>query len=575
VTALALCHNVTPVVETDGTASYQAASPDEVALVKFSESVGLKLHKRDEKSITLLLTALNTEDAYDVLNIFPFSSTTKRMGIIVRRRSTGAITFFMKGAESVMKLKIHYSDWLDEEVDNLARIGLRTLVVASKPLTEQAYVDFRRRYLAAKAVIKNRDAQVATVVASLEKNMNLLGLTGVEDKLQAYVRTSLETLRNAGIRIWMLTGDKAETATCIGISARLVDRGQTVYSLLAKTKRDAAAGLDEFSAQVNACLVIDGTALQICLDNFEKQFLEVAMQAPSVICCRCSPTQKAVIVALMKQYTGKRCAAIGDGGNDVGMIQAADVGIGIVGKEGKQASLAADFSIDQFSFINRLVLWHGRNAYKRSARLSQFVIHRGLIISVIQAVFSALFFYLAIPVYNGWLMVGYATFYTMFPVFSLVLDEDVDVRQVFMYPELYKELQKGRPLSYKTFFIWVFLSTYQGAVIMIFAIVLFARTLSNLVAITLTALLPSELVNSAMEGHKWHILILVSEVISVMMYFVSMIVLRTYFDITFILTWSFLWKVLVITGISTLPAALTKYCYRRYSPSAHSKIQSM
>ncbi len=86
------------------------------------------------------------------------------------------------------------------------------------------------------------------------------------------------------------------------------------------------------------------------------------------------------------------------------MILAADVGIGIVGKEGMQASLSADFSVLQFSFILPLLLWHGRNAYKRSARLSQFVIHRGLIISIIQAVFSALFFFAAIPIYNGWLM---------------------------------------------------------------------------------------------------------------------------------------------------------------------------
>jgi len=64
-----------------------------------------------------------------------------------------------------------------------------------------------------------------------------------------------------------------------------------------------------------------------------------------------------------------------------------------VGKEGKQASLAADFSITQFSHLTKLLLWHGRNSYKRSAKLSQFVIHRGLIIAVIQAVFSSIFFF--------------------------------------------------------------------------------------------------------------------------------------------------------------------------------------
>mmetsp|Transcript_16385 Transcript_16385/g.22464 ORF Transcript_16385/g.22464 Transcript_16385/m.22464 type:complete len:161 (+) Transcript_16385:1621-2103(+) len=157
----------------------------------------------------------------------------------------------------------------------------------------------------------------------------------------------------------------------------------------------------------------------------EEQFFEVAAQAPCVCVCRCSPTQKAIITKLIGQYTGKRTAAIGDGGNDVGMIIEANVGIGIVGKEGKQASLASDFSIDEFKFLRRLVLWHGRLSYKRSSVLSQFVIHRGLIIAVIQAIFSIVFYFVAIPIYNGYLILGYSTVYTCLPVFSLVFDNDV------------------------------------------------------------------------------------------------------------------------------------------------------
>lgn len=145
------------------------------------------------------------------------------------------------------------------------------------------------------------------------------------------------------------------------------------------------------------------------------------------------------------------------------MIQAADVGVGIVGKEGKQASLAADFSVTQFSFLTKLLLWHGRNSYRRSAKLAQFVIHRGLIISVMQAVFSSIFFFAPIALYQGWLMVGYATIYTMAPVFSLVLDRDVSEDLAIIYPELYKETTKGRALSYKTFFKWLMISVYQGS----------------------------------------------------------------------------------------------------------------
>ena len=144
------------------------------------------------------------------------------------------------------------------------------------------------------------------------------------------------------------------------------------------------------------------------------------------------------------------------------MIQQADVGIGIEGREGKQASLAGDFSITQFSHLSRLLLVHGRYSYKRSANLSQFIIHRGLLISILQAVFSSVFYFISVSLYPAVLLVGYGTIFTMFPVFSLVLDEDLPAEKVLAFPEVYKDLAKGRSLSYKTFFIWVLISIYQG-----------------------------------------------------------------------------------------------------------------
>lgn len=152
-------------------------------------------------------------------------------------------------------------------------------------------------------------------------------------------------------------------------------------------------------------------------------FFTVAVQAPCVCVCRCSPTQKADVARYLKQITkGKRIAAVGDGGNDVGMILEANVGIGIEGKEGSQASLASDFSLQKFGDLKKLILWHGRLSYTRSSVLSQFVFHRGLIISIIQALFIIMFYFVAIPIYNGFLMLGYSTVYTSLPVFSLVFD---------------------------------------------------------------------------------------------------------------------------------------------------------
>ena len=150
----------------------------------------------------------------------------------------------------------------------------------------------------------------------------------------------------------------------------------------------ASESLDFLQTKLDSCLLIDGESLTLMISEFRDAFINTAIRLPTVIACRCSPTQKAEIAKLIRTRTKKRVCCIGDGGNDVSMIQVADVGVGIVGKEGRQASLAADFSITQFCHLTKLLVWHGRNSYKRSAKLGQFVIHRGLIISVCQTMFS-------------------------------------------------------------------------------------------------------------------------------------------------------------------------------------------
>ncbi|KAG8982899.1 putative aminophospholipid-translocase, partial [Tulasnella sp. 427] len=462
VLSLALCHNVTPVTNDDGTVTYQASSPDEVAIVQWTESVGLTLVFRDRTRMDLQLPDGSTA-SFEILEIFPFTSESKRMGIVVRDKTSGEISFLQKGADVVMAKIVQRNDWLEEETANMAREGLRTLVVGKKRITPEAFEDFRSQYHDASVKLEGRNEAMNAVVAQcLERDLELLGLTGVEDKLQEDVKPTLELLRNAGIKIWMLTGDKPETATCIAISTKLVARNQYIHQVAKlKTPSQVRDELEFLQSKSDCCLVIDGESLQLCLNLFRLEFIEIATKLPAVVACRCSPTQKADVARLIRHHTKKRVCCIGDGGNDVSMIQAADVGVGIVGKEGKQASLAADFSVTQFSFLTKLLMWHGRNSYKRSAKLAQFVIHRGLIISVMQAVFSAIFYFAPIALYQGWLMVGYATVYTMAPVFSLVLDRDVNEDVALLYPELYKELTKGRSLSFKTFFTWLMISLYQ------------------------------------------------------------------------------------------------------------------
>ncbi|XP_044738524.1 probable phospholipid-transporting ATPase IIB isoform X3 [Chrysoperla carnea] len=597
VQALALCHNVTPIYEESDNAetssvisdteadqhfqqnmaeprecTYQASSPDEIALVQWTQQVGLALVNRDLVSMQLRGPG-NRSARYSILQVFPFTSETKRMGIIVKDLQSGEICFYLKGADVVMSTIVQYTDWLDEECGNMAREGLRTLVVARKILTEEQYLDFEARYDAARMTVTDRVARVAQVVESLEREMELLCVTGVEDKLQDNVRPTLELLRNAGIKIWMLTGDKLETATCIAKSSRLVSRTQGLYVLKkVVTRTDAHLELNAFRRKRDCALVVSGESLEVCLTYYQQEFLELATAAPAVVCCRCSPTQKAQVVQLIQKHTGKRTAAVGDGGNDVSMIQQADAGIGIEGREGKQASLAGDFSIPQFSILAQLLLVHGRHSYKRSASLSQFVIHRGLIISTMQAVFSSVFYLASVSLYQGFLMVGYATFYTSLPVFSLVLDQDISADIALTYPELYKELAKGRSLSYKTFFMWVLISIYQGGVVMYGALILFEDEYIHIVAISFTSLILTELIMVALTIRTWHYLMVLAEIFSLGLYVLSLIVLHDYFDSEFIRTKDFLWKVLLITLVSCLPLYILKFLRKKFSPPSYSKL---
>ena len=568
VTSLALCHNVTPVTNDDGTVTYQASSPDEVAIVRWTESVGLTLTFRDRTRVELQAPD-GTTLAYDILEVFPFTSESKRMGIVLQARSEsgdGEVLFLQKGADTIMAKIVQRNDWLEEECGNMAREGLRTLVVGRKRLSRASYETFKKAYHQASIRVDagRSDAMAQVISQHLEHDLELLGITGVEDKLQDDVRGTLELLRNAGIKIWMLTGDKIETATCIAISTKLVARNQYIHQVakrafflgfcftraltaaIVKTADAAKNELDFLQSKPDCCLVIDGESLQLCLNLFKNEFIEVTTKLSAVVACRCSPTQKADVAKLIRHHTKKRVCCIGDGGNDVSMIQAADVGVGIVGKEGKQASLAADFSVTQFSFLSKLLMWHGRNSYKRSAKLAQFIIHRGLIISVMQAVFSAIFYFAPIALYQGWLMVGYATVYTMAPVFSLVLDKDVDSDLALLYPELYKDLTKGRVLSYKTFFEWLMISLYQGAAIMIMSLALFENEFLNIVAISFTALILNELIMVALEITTWyvqetlvprfdadllfrHTYMVISEVVTLLIYMISMAFLPEYF----------------------------------------------
>lgn len=217
--------------------------------------------------------------------------------------------------------------------------GLRTLAFAQKVLTQAECDLFMTRLRKAEAKLKNREQAILAVQARVEMNMEFLGVTGVEDKLQNNVEGTIESLKAAGIQVWMLTGDKVETATNIAISTGLKGKKDFLFFMREiKTPREFLAKIDELHKKEEmTTVIIDGKSLNVVLNDEEcmDRFFYSVIRAPCVCVCRCSPTQKAEIAKALKFYTeGKKICGIGDGGNDVGMILESDVGVGIEGKEG-------------------------------------------------------------------------------------------------------------------------------------------------------------------------------------------------------------------------------------------------
>ncbi|KCV71635.1 hypothetical protein H696_01053 [Fonticula alba] len=814
----------------DHVPEYQAASPDELALVRWCASVGVVLAARTPKAMALelrlagrswpahLAPALGSRSiapeegswtclergvarlVFDILHIDPFSSERRRMGILVRLRPpvanpeagvtpAGAERFWtevagqqrnggwyiLKGADSALRPLLRWNDWVDEECSNMARDALRTLVLCRRPLSSNEISSVVARLNVARGPAGGGDLAVTSIVEStLEQvGMDPLGVTGVEDKLQDNVKETLEALRHAGVKIWVLTGDRVETAVHVARAARVVPRTAAVYAICNVTDPlDIAEHLDSMLARFGSsssrggageegCVVIDGVSLQTCLDFCPHEFRTAVLGLPSLVCARVSPQQKAAIVHLLRSckptnspVTGQRdthggnpaggsahrqqqyhphhhhhpllgsghygdddddgghllfnapgrhdpdddygflephrqqghlsadqplagmtgdffsaagagtsggddgyhhpgpapsasdsaqyrppiVCAIGDGGNDVAMILAAEVGVGIRGKEGSQASLAADVSVSRFGDLRRLLLVHGRNSYKRSATLSMVIIHRGLIISLAQALFSALYWSSPVALYTGHLLVGWTTFFTMAPVFSLVLDRDVAADVALAFPELYRDLRpevhvpsgfaagvaaatagsgaqgsrysavsaggyrsrtfhlpewltaggllrrfeklsisSGGPLGSRSTIGWSLLAMWQACCALGIAQVVVSPSgdLRELLAVSFTALLLGQLLTLCLMVKSWHGYIACAVFASVVFYIMaSLWWLGDYYDSEFIRSLEFFWKVAATVAPAILPPFVWLIYRTRIRPPKYAKLSS-
>lgn len=394
--ALALCHTVIT-ERTAGdppTLEFKAQSPDEAALVATARDCGFTVIGRSNTGI--ILNIQGKEQEYQVLNTLEFNSSRKRMSAIIRMPDK-RIILFCKGADSIIysRLKKGQQHQLKKEtaehLEMFAREGLRTLCIAQKELSEEVYQAWSRQHDIAASTLEDREAKLDMISDAIERDLILLGGTAIEDKLQGGVPDTITLLARAGIKLWVLTGDKVETAINIGFSCNLLDNGMDliVFKTDDESLENTEAELDKHLATFNMtgsdeelqtakkdheppkpthAIIIDGDALKLVLkDELRQKFLLLCKQCRSVLCCRVSPSQKAQVVQMVKQGLDVMTLSIGDGANDVAMIQEADIGVGIAGEEGRQAVMSSDYAIGQFRFLQRLVLVHGRWSYRRLA----------------------------------------------------------------------------------------------------------------------------------------------------------------------------------------------------------------
>ncbi|KAJ7095309.1 phospholipid-translocating ATPase [Mycena belliarum] len=525
---LGLCHTVLTAQDpVTGATEYKSQSPDESALVQAAADVGFVFLGRDRDYLSLRTPFADEPERYQLLNILEFNSARKRMSVVVKQLDGADERLFLltKGADNVIfeRLKPGGDELkaaTEAHLSDFANNGLRTLTLAYKVIPEDEYVAWNDRYHEATVAMEDREEKIEAVSEELERDLRLLGATAIEDKLQDGVPETIADLKRAGIKIWVATGDKLETAIAIGKSTNLIthdsniiiirggnDRGRTIQQQMLfaiekyfpendaggmieltshTTSRDGEPGypLQRIETGVSSIvgqdngerpggfvLVVDGTALLHAFDGDENKalLLRLATMCEGVICCRVSPLQKALVVRLVKDGLGAMTLAIGDGANDVSMIQAADVGVGISGEEGLQAANSSDYAIAQFRFLKKLLLVHGHWSYSRNGTMILLFWFKNIVPTGVLWWFQ---------IYNGWsatyvfayvYILFWNSLWTLLPVVAIgVFDRFLEADLLMAVPELYRFGREGHWFNLRSFFIFVIDGLYQSVIIYFF-----------------------------------------------------------------------------------------------------------
>ncbi|XP_016062725.1 PREDICTED: phospholipid-transporting ATPase IG isoform X7 [Miniopterus natalensis] len=505
--ALCLCHTVE--IKTndavDGATesaelTYVASSPDEIALVKGAKKYGFTFLGIHNGYMRVENQRKEIED-YELLHTLNFDSDRRRMSVIVRTQA-GDILLFCKGADSTVfpRVQNHEIEATKAHVEQNAMDGYRTLCVAFKEIAPDDYERIDRQLMEAKMALQDREEKLGKVFDDIETNMNLIGATAVEDKLQDQAAETIEALHAAGLKVWVLTGDKMETAKSTCYACRLFQTSTELLELTTKTIEESERKEDRlhellieyrkklvhefpkstrslkktWTEQQEYGLIIDGSTLSLILNsshdsssnNYKSIFVQICMKCTAVLCCRMAPLQKAQIVRMVKNLKGSPITlSIGDGANDVSMILESHVGIGIKGKEGRQASRNSDYSVPKFKHLKKLLLAHGHLYYVRIAHLVQYFFYKNLCFILPQFLYQFLCGFSQQPLYDAAYLTMYNICFTSLPILAYsLLEQHIDIDTLTSDPRLYMKISGNSMLQWGPFLYWTFLAAFEGMV---------------------------------------------------------------------------------------------------------------
>ncbi|XP_048874577.1 phospholipid-transporting ATPase IC [Brienomyrus brachyistius] len=529
---LSLCHTVM-VDQNDSDLVYQAASPDEGALVSAARNFGFVFLSRTQDSITV--SEMGSVATYQMLALLDFNSDRKRMSIILRFPN-GKIRLYCKGADTVIYERLHPSSQNKEttqtSLETFANETLRTLCLCYKDISNEEYETWAKKHKAASISLTDREAALDEVSELIEKNLHLIGATAIEDKLQDGVPETIAKLAKADIKIWVLTGDKKETAENIGYSCDLLTDDMKIHYgddvnvqlqdrqanrrnntgadgrqgkvkepffpeagknalvitggwlneiLYEKKKKRRRLRLRKLRKKTSPNTPVDGQLMnEMEKEQRQKDFVDMACECSAVICCRVTPKQKANVVSLVKKYKKAITLSIGDGANDVNMIKTADIGVGISGQEGMQAVMSSDYAFAQFRYLQRLLLVHGRWSYIRMCKFLRYFFFKNFAFTLVHFWYSFFSGYSAQIAYENWFITLYNVCYSSLPVLLVgLLDQDVGDKLSVRFPKLYLPGQKGLLFNYKNFFTSLFHGIFTSMIIFFIPYGAFLQTMGQ------------------------------------------------------------------------------------------------